>query len=239
MTDEPPRRPPMPADLDPASPVPQFRSDEPPTPAEAGARRGLRFLHAWTSRTREDAWQVMLGLQTVLDLLAAKGIITQEEVEAQTALTAPRVQAAFSADPMAPVMGDVPDKYAVASPEIDCAARIHLCRARCCTLTFALSTQDLDEGIVRWDYARPYLIASRPDGACTHCHPTTGACGVYQHRPAPCRAYDCRADKRIWQDFDARIPADYAALDAERQAKYAARRAELEAARRAAGANGA
>jgi Fe-S-cluster containining protein len=225
MTDAGPRRPPLPAELDPAGQLPRFRPDEPPAPVEQGVSRGLRYLHVWTSLTREDAWKAMLGLSTLIDLLVAKGVITPEELEQQSSVTSPHVQEGFAADPLAPLLGDGPDKYGVASPAIDCAARFHLCRARCCTLRFALTPQDLDEGIVRWEYARPYLIAQRPDGYCVHCHPDTGACGVYAHRPAPCRAYDCRGDKRIWQDFEAGIPADYAAIDAERRARRTARHA--------------
>jgi Fe-S-cluster containining protein len=222
MADDAARRPSLPADPDPASPAPTFGHDEPRAPSERELSRGLRFLHVWNSRTREDAWKAMLGLQTVMELLVAKGVITVEELEQQSQITGPRVHEAFEADPLAPALGDVPDKYAVASPDIDCAARLHLCQARCCTLRFALSTQDLDEGIVRWDYARPYFIASRSDGYCIHCQPESRACGVYQNRPAPCRSYDCRGDERIWLDFEARIPADYAAIDAEKRSRRAA-----------------
>lgn len=227
MTKDGARRPPFPAEPEPASQLPPFRPDEPPAPIEQGVSRGLRYLHVWTSLTREDAWKAMLGLSTLIDLLVAKGIVTPDELEQQSRVTSPHVQEQFAADPLAPLLGDGTDKYAVSSPAIDCAARFHLCRARCCTLRFALSPQDLDEGIVRWDYARPYLNARRPDGYCIHCHPHTGACGVYAHRPAPCRTYDCRNDRRIWRDFEARIPADFAALDAERRARQVAQRAML------------
>lgn len=226
MTDAP-SRPPMPNEPDSSIPLPQPDPAAPPSPTEQGLSRGLRFLHVWNSRTREDAWKAMLGLHTLMDLLVAKGIISAEELERQSEISAPRVQEAFQADPLAPLLGPAEDKYAVVSPEIDCAARIHLCRARCCTLRFALSAQDLDEGVVRWEYARPYLIAQRTDGYCVHCHAESGACGVYHHRPAACRAFDCRKDKRIWLDFEAGIPADYAALDTERQAKRAALRARI------------
>ncbi|MCC6627210.1 MAG: YkgJ family cysteine cluster protein [Chloroflexi bacterium] len=226
MTDMPQRLP-LPTVPEPGGPLSGPDAETGATPVEAGLGRGLRFLHVWTSRTREDAWKAMLGVHTLMELLVAKGLITPEELEAQGAATAPRVQEAFAADPLAPVLGEVEDKYTVASPDIDCAARFHLCRARCCTLRFALSAQDLDEGGVRWEYARPYLIAQRSDGFCTHCHPATGACGVYQHRPAPCRSYDCRTDDRIWLNFEARIPADYAARDAMRQERLANERAMI------------
>jgi Fe-S-cluster containining protein len=100
------------------------------------------------------------------------------------------------------------DKYALADlPQIDCAARISLCQGRCCRLSFPLSFQDLDERVVKWDYSRPYQIRRREDGYCTHSDEETRGCRVYENRPAICRTYDCRNDKRIWVDFDKRIPA--------------------------------
>jgi Fe-S-cluster containining protein len=100
-----------------------------------------------------------------------------------------------------------PDKYTLAGlPEIDCAARLDLCKARCCHFTFVLTQQDVDEGVVRWDRDQPYRIQRRGDCSCIHLE--GGACSIYAERPAVCRNYDCRHDRRIWKDFDLRIPAD-------------------------------
>jgi hypothetical protein len=83
-----------------------------------------------------------------------------------------------------------------------------LCQARCCTLSFALSTEDLDEGVIRWDYGQPYLIRQRAsDGYCVHNDPDSHGCTVHAFRPRVCRSYDCRKDTRIWADFAQRIPA--------------------------------
>ncbi|HEY0254335.1 MAG TPA: hypothetical protein VGC41_22560 [Kofleriaceae bacterium] len=99
------------------------------------------------------------------------------------------------------------DKYATQSTAPNCEELLHLCRARCCTLSFALSTQDLDEGVIRFDYGQPYLIRQREsDGYCVHCDPDDLACTVHAYRPRVCRAYDCRDDKRIWIDFAQRLP---------------------------------
>ena len=73
-------------------------------------------------------------------------------------------------------------------------------------MRFALSQQDLDEGIVRWDADEPYLIA-HAGGVCVHLDEREG-CMVYEARPRPCRVYDCRQDRRIWKDFERRILAD-------------------------------
>jgi Fe-S-cluster containining protein len=105
-------------------------------------------------------------------------------------------------------VADKVDKYALAElPEIDCASLIPHCKARCCQLTFPLSFQDLDERVVEWDYSRPYQIRKKSDGYCVHSSKETHACQVYAQRPAVCRTYDCRRDKRIWRDFEKRLPA--------------------------------
>jgi Fe-S-cluster containining protein len=104
------------------------------------------------------------------------------------------------------------DKYTFEQEvEIDCANRVHLCRAACCRLPFALSKQDIREGIVHWDLGQPYLIAHNGSGACCHLNTGTQVCTVWAQRPVPCRAFDCRKDNRIWLDFEGMIinPAIY------------------------------
>jgi Fe-S-cluster containining protein len=120
-----------------------------------------------------------------------------------------RLKAESDARVRLPVIGAPLDKYRVPKeelPEIDCAALVHLCKARCCTFRFALSHQDLDEGVVRWDEGEPYVIAQEK-GRCVHLD-ARGGCTVYAQRPRPCRVFDCRDDLRIWKDFEKRLPAD-------------------------------
>jgi hypothetical protein len=118
-------------------------------------------------------------------------------------------------DPMGRLhLGTELDKYAMTGDDgPPCAELLPICGARCCRLRFALTTQDLDERVIRWDYGRPYLIQHR-DGRCVHNDPP-GGCGAYAQRPAACRAYDCRGDHRIWIDYEQRIPAPIEALAGE------------------------
>jgi hypothetical protein len=97
------------------------------------------------------------------------------------------------------------DKYAIASADIDCAARIPLCGARCCSFEVTLSAQDVAERSVPFDIMQPYALP-REAGRCV-CMDRDGACTIYAQRPGACRAYDCRHDPRVWIDFEARIPA--------------------------------
>jgi hypothetical protein len=103
-------------------------------------------------------------------------------------------------------LSDEGSKYAVEGPDIPCAELIPLCRARCCTFVFALSTEDLDEGVIRFDYGQPYMIRQRSDGYCVHNDAALG-CTAHAQRPRTCRLYDCRDDKRVWIDYEKRIPA--------------------------------
>jgi Fe-S-cluster containining protein len=101
------------------------------------------------------------------------------------------------------------DKYAIKdTPDIDCASIIPICKARCCRLTVPLSSQDLDEKLFVWNYAKPYELRRRDDGWCVHSNAETRACTLYAHRPGICRTYDCRKDRRIWRDFERRILTD-------------------------------
>ena len=40
---------------------------------------------------------------------------------------------------------------------------------------------------------------------CHHVERESKRCGLYANRPVVCRAYDCRKDKRIWEDFENRV----------------------------------
>jgi Fe-S-cluster containining protein len=101
----------------------------------------------------------------------------------------------------------VDDKYGVESPDIDCAARIPLCGARCCSFEVMLSRQDLDEKKLPFVVDQPYMLPRDPVTKRCACMDAEGACSAYDYRPATCRTYDCREDRRVWIDFERRIPA--------------------------------
>lgn len=89
-------------------------------------------------------------------------------------------------------------KYAFAhSAEVVCADRLLFCKAACCRLPLALSKEDVQEGVVRWDLGQPYMLAHNGDGYCVHMDRSACTCTIYQQRPIPCRGYDCHQDRRI------------------------------------------
>jgi Fe-S-cluster containining protein len=108
--------------------------------------------------------------------------------------------------PGRPRLRMVDDKHSITGPAIDCASRFHLCQGRCCTLDVDLAREDLEDG-VKWEIDEPYKLRHDEDRWCHHVDRATGGCTIYERRPAVCRQYDCRADRRVWIDFDARLPA--------------------------------
>jgi Fe-S-cluster containining protein len=167
--------------------------------------RGLRFTHVMMSVNQDQGNEAVAYVQALADVLIEKGILKQEELEAP--LENARKEVAEVLMPRVR-LADMGDKYAEGQAvEIDCFARLPLCHARCCTFKFFLTKQDLDEGVARWDYGNPYWIKQAQDGYCTHSDPQTRGCTIHGQRPHVCRQYDCRNDKRVWIDFEKRIPA--------------------------------
>ena len=82
----------------------------------------------------------------------------------------------------------------------ECGAYLHNCHARCCTLTFALTKEEVERGSVRHDPAHPFFIAHEADGYCPHLDRATLQCQVWEDRPLRCRRYDCQGDTNIWPD---------------------------------------
>jgi hypothetical protein len=100
-----------------------------------------------------------------------------------------------------------PDKHQIESPPVPCGELLPLCKGRCCTFSIALSPQDINEGKLKWDLYEPYALAK--DNRTGYCREMRfdGGCSCYDDRPATCRAYDCRDDRRVWIDYDKRIAA--------------------------------
>lgn len=184
-------------------------SEQDPSPDDAAARaeqeRGLRFGHIMMMVGQSQSNEALAGIMALVDLMVAKGQITGDEFDEYRARA--KAQMERIAQPRVR-LAQLGDKYADdQTAEIDCAARIHLCQARCCSFHFYLTVQDVEEGVARWDYGNPYWIKHDANGYCTHCDPQSRACTIHAQRPHVCRLYDCRSDPRVWVDFEARIPA--------------------------------
>jgi Fe-S-cluster containining protein len=164
---------------------------------------GLLYTHSRANSNTTRALEGASFLYALVELLEEKGIITIEELDARKTTVAERVKKRFLDKGMGVHLQEPEqDKYAIqGSVEINCGDRVHLCQAACCRLWFPLSRQDVDEGVVKWDLRFPYIIAQDDQHYCRHLDHATCQCTVYEHRPLPCRTFDCRQDKRIWRDF--------------------------------------
>jgi hypothetical protein len=178
-----------------------------PLVARRDLEDGLRFLHLQATQSTRDLFDLTTRVMALTEELVASGEVDLRAMDERRERVRSRERKRLLSLPLV-VVDDTPDKYALPDlPEIDCDARLHLCKARCCSFTFSLSFQDLNERVVQWDYARPYQIRQNADGYCAHNVAPSRSCGIYAQRPAVCRRYDCRQDKRIWSDFENRLPA--------------------------------
>lgn len=194
-----------------------------PVPRE-DFERALRALHTHDMLIRDQLHQLAAHVVALTNELTRRmdGVeptpeppppeVTEMTIEQAVEMTSPSVLKKVRANDQysegTVTFDDGGDKYAATPSDVPCAELIPLCQARCCKMRFSLSTQDLDEGIIRFDYGQPYLIRQRAsDRYCVHNDPDTKFCTVREARPRVCRSYDCRNDKRIWIDYEKRIPA--------------------------------
>jgi Fe-S-cluster containining protein len=168
---------------------------------------GLFYTHVRLSQNTNKTLENSAFLYGLIEVLGEKGIISTDELDQRKKIVAERLIAQWKAKGLGVMLQEVEeDKYTFnGEAKIDCENRTHLCKAACCRLRFALSKQDIEEGIIKWDLGHPYMIAHGMDGYCTHIERGTCRCTVRESRPLPCRGYDCRQDKRIWLDFENKV----------------------------------
>jgi hypothetical protein len=175
--------------------------------ADVDVLRGLLYAHGRANANTATLHETSSTLDRVVEVLVAEGILDAERLDAARARTGPRRERQFYERDMAVALQDFEQsKYDFeGGTQIDCAARLPRCGAACCKLPVALSKEDVEEGVLRWELGRPYLLLHDAGHHCHHFDRGTRRCGAYGVRPIPCRAYDCRHDERIWLDFEAGI----------------------------------
>jgi Fe-S-cluster containining protein len=179
-----------------------------PEGLHASVAQGFLHTHTRANANTAKLLEATSFLYALVEILEEKGLISIEELDARKEVVAKRLGERFAKDGMGAIFANPErEKYGFEGAKgIDCENRVHLCKAACCRLPFALSRQDVEEGVVRWNLGQPYLIDQREDGYCAHLDRGCLGCTIYEHRPVPCRGFDCRHDKRIWLDFDQKIP---------------------------------
>ncbi len=168
---------------------------------------GLLYAHSRANANTGKNLEALSFLYALVELLEEKGLLDVAELDERKRAVGKRLAARFQENRMGAVLQDPEhDKYAFRDGAvIDCEERLHLCKAACCRFPFALSRQDLREGIVCWELGQPYLIEQRADGYCGHLDRGSCRCTIYDQRPVPCRGFDCRQDRRVWLDFENKI----------------------------------
>lgn len=96
---------------------------------------------------------------------------------------------------MAGIYGDESEHQPDAN--VTCNQLINQCKARCCTFIFALTKEEVEQGLVQYNKNWPFFIARDEDGYCPHLDRKSLACEVWHNRPLRCRRYDCREDEDV------------------------------------------
>lgn len=168
---------------------------------------GLRQVHKQLLRGGRDVRRAAYTLFATVELLTEKGILSDELLQPILKRTYEQLSASALGRGVGflatPIEGS---KYEPGrAVPVDCEARLSLCGAACCWLRPALTPEDVDEGVARWDGGEPYRLRAGLSGACGHLR-KGGGCGIHAERPLACRTYTCAIDARIWVDFERRIP---------------------------------
>lgn len=170
---------------------------------ERQVERASLFTHTVVSRTDERVHAMEAVLYGVVDVLIETGLVAQADVLRSAARV--RQEMDDKGETVGPGIAlriDGEGDDAPAFVPVNCAERLHICKAACCRLHFALSAGEVESGAIRWDLGAPYHIRQTATGCCHHLDPAGGGCSIYENRPGVCRRYSCAKDDRIWTDFD-------------------------------------
>ena len=159
---------------------------------------GNLFAHSTLTEHATRINEAAAIVNGLVGLLVQRGLIEGEELLAAVDSVRERTERAGH---HAHVGIAVRVERDVEEPDIDCEARLPICKAACCRLHFALSVEEVERGgPLRWELGHPYFNRHNADG---YCHQWDDGCGIYDERPSVCRSYTCAGDDRIWKDFDA------------------------------------
>ncbi|HET6950982.1 MAG TPA: hypothetical protein VFI47_11435 [Acidimicrobiales bacterium] len=210
-----------------ATATPSGLSD--PEEMERQLRHASYFVQASLEQHGRLTTKLDVYLTSLIGLLLDRRVIDTDAlakaVEANREEQAAEARAKYETDgklpawPTVMVRTDDPDDPLSPEVEVDCAARMHICKAVCCTLPFPLSAAEVEAGDVRWDLGHPYVIRHDAQGYCVHNERPGGGCNIYDKRPGVCRSYSCAHDDRIWKDFDNMVLNDEY-LDNRRRADF-------------------
>lgn len=169
-----------------------------------GLRQGVTHSHRLLRLTQEELRNIFLDvelLKRAATSLGQVGVMERKKIERELILQLfPPHQSRMGVGVrVGPILPLKPAK-------IDCASRMHICRAVCCrTLTIYLNHEELESGSYEWNPREPYALMKNRYGCI---YQQKGGCGCTRHdgpRPNICPNYSCAEDRRIWADFEKRI----------------------------------
>lgn len=170
---------------------------------------GLIYTHSRINANTNKNLEAASFLYALIEILNEKGLLTIEELDERKKQVAKRLVNRFVDSGLGLMYQDPEyDKYSFdQEAQVNCESRLDKCKAVCCKLPFALSRQDVEEGVIRWEFGRPYLIAHGDDGYCVHMDRNTYKCTVREYRTVPCRGFDCKDNEKwkIWIDYEQKI----------------------------------
>jgi hypothetical protein len=172
-------------------------SADPQDELERQVERGNLFVHSVLTEQAARTNESEALLNGLAALLVQRGVVSADELMEAVNSARTQIKAAGQAAEVGVAVRvdtDGPE------PVIDCASRLPVCKAVCCRLRFALTVEEIESGLVKWELGRPYFNRQNPEG---YCHQWDGGCSIYEDRPSPCRLYSCEHDDRIWKDFEA------------------------------------
>lgn len=170
---------------------------------ERQVERGQKFAHTALGESFLRLGEIEVFLHGLIDSLIEKGVVDEKEVlTAAHNVRSELLQRGELRGARTVVRSDDSPEGSKPPVKVDCSARMHICHAVCCKLSFALNISEVESGKAKWDLGKPYFIRQDSHGSCVHLDSLSGGCRIYNDRPGVCRGYSCANDPRIWKDFE-------------------------------------
>lgn len=167
---------------------------------ESQVEAGGLFTHSALSLQAERINRVEAFLYGLADALLDGGQVTEEQLRTSAERVAEELRQKGERLSGGVLLRVDDEEEPAAEAKVDCAARMHVCKAVCCRLSFPLSAPEVEGGEIKWELGKPYFARKDATGRCVHLDEES-CCNIYQNRPQVCRGYSCEKDERIWKDF--------------------------------------
>src|ERR1051325_8234248 len=135
---------------------------------ERQVERGSLFTHTVLGKNTLRLSEMESFAYGLIDVLLEKGVVSEEEIGKAAQNVRQELLDNGEAINTGVALRVDADEVSEQPVLVDCAARMHICKAVCCRLDFALSRSEVEAGNVKWDLGRPYFIRHDTKGRCAH-----------------------------------------------------------------------